>query len=208
VDDDSTLDGFFTALASASPAPGGGAAAALNAALGAALVSMVCNLTIGKPRYADHEATMIRVRDEADAARRRALALASDDAAAFAAVTDAYRLPKESAADRAARTAAIQKALLGAADVPLRTAALAAQVVRMCGEILDGSNVNVVSDVAVAAASARAALESAAVNVRVNLVSMNDADTRAATATALEAHLAAGAAAAEIVRAVENRIGS
>ncbi len=208
MDEDGTLDGFLTALASAAPAPGGGAAAALNAALGAALVSMVCNLTIGKPRYAEHEATMIRVRGEAEGARHRALTLADDDAAAFAAVTDAYQLPKQTDADRAARTAAIQKALVGAADVPLRTAELAAAVVRMSGEILDGSNVNVLSDVAVAAASARAALQSAVINVRINLASMTDPELRAATAAALDVHRAADDVAAGIVRTVEQRIGS
>lgn len=203
-----TIDGFLAALASSAPAPGGGAAAALNAALGAALVGMVCNLTIGKPRYAEHEETMVRVRAEAEALRVEARRLADDDAVAFAAVSDAYKLPKDTDAARADRSRAIQRALAGAADVPLRTAAVAASVVQLCGDIIDGANVNVLSDVGVAAASARAALESAAINVRVNLASMTDADARTAVSAQLDAHLAAVATAEYIVRHTEGRVGS
>lgn len=205
---DETLDGFLEALASAAPAPGGGAAAAVQVALGAALVSMVTNLTIGKPRYAEHEPVMLTARAEADRLRGEALALADADAVAFTAVTDAYRLPKETAEEKAARSAAIQRALVGAADVPLRTAAAAAEVVGLCQRILDGANVNVLSDVAVAAASARAALDSAAINVRVNLASMSDAATRDATAAELDKYLSSVTGADVVVRAVGDRIGS
>ena len=203
-----TLEGFLAALASEAPAPGGGAAAAVQVALGASLVSMVCNLTIGKPRYAEHEQTMIAARAEADRIRRQALELAEADARAFTAVTDAYKLPKQTDEEKAARSRAIQQALVGAADVPLRTAAAAAEVVELCRRILPGANVNVLSDVAVAAASARAALDSAAINVWVNLASMTDAATREATASRLEAHLAAVEGADEVVRTVGERIRS
>lgn len=162
---------WLTALASAAPAPGGGAAAALNLAVGAALVSMVCNLTIGKPRYAEHEATMTAALARAEDCRRAAEALVSEDAVAFAAVIAAYKLPKD---DEAARRTAIQHALRGAAAVPLKTAERAVEVIVLAERVLDGANVNVVSDVAVAASSARAALQSAQVNVEVNLASLSD----------------------------------
>jgi formiminotetrahydrofolate cyclodeaminase len=208
MDDDETLDGFLAALASAAPAPGGGAAAALQVALGAAVVSMVCNLTIGKPRYAEHAPTLADAADEAGRLRVAALALADADARAFTAVTDAYRLPKGTDEEKAARGRAVQQALHGATDVPLRTAAAAAEVVGLCRRILPGSNVNVISDVAVAAASARAALTAAAINVRVNLAAMTDAAARDAAAGALDKHLSSVAAADEVVRAVEDRITS
>jgi formiminotetrahydrofolate cyclodeaminase len=203
-----TLVGFLAELASAAPAPGGGAAAALQAALGAALVSMVCNLTIGKPRYAEHEATMLAVRADAEKARLSALALADEDAAAFSAVGAAYKLAKDTDEAKAVRAAAIQAALRGAADVPLRTAAVAAEIVSLCARFLDGANVNVISDIAVAAASARAALASADINVWVNAQSMTDEPTRAATLTELAGHLAVADAAEEIVRTVRERIGA
>lgn len=177
------MDAWLDELASAAPAPGGGAAAAVNAAIGAALVSMVCRLTIGKPRYAEHEATMTAALHDAEALRLEALRLAAADAAAFGAVSRAYQLPR----DGAERGPAIQAALVGAADVPLRTAALAVQVVDLVERTLAGANVNVISDLAVAAASARSAWTAAAVNVEVNLAALHDAERRTAIANELAA---------------------
>src|SRR5579862_1380864 len=101
--DDVPIGAWLAALASSDPAPGGGAAAALEAAMAAALVEMVCNLTIGKPAYADAEDAVTAIRDRATALRQRALALAAEDAEAFAAVIDAYRLPREADEERATR---------------------------------------------------------------------------------------------------------
>jgi formiminotetrahydrofolate cyclodeaminase len=204
--EDQTVGAWLDALASDAPAPGGGAAAAMNAAVGAALVSMVCNLTIGKPRYAEHEATMTAALERATVLRSGALRLAGEDAEAFSAVTAAYGLPKATDDEKAARTAAIQAALVGAADVPLRTASLAAEVVELAGRILDGANVNVLSDVAVAAASARAALDAAVVNVEINLGAMNDASRRELLARDLAKYTPAGAVADQIVATVRSRI--
>jgi methenyltetrahydrofolate cyclohydrolase len=166
----------------------------------------VCNLTIGKPRYAEHEATMTEALAHADVLREQALALAAEDAEAFEKVTAAYRLPKGTDAEKQARSAAIQAALTGAADVPLRTAALAAEVIGLTRRILDGANVNVLSDVAVAAASARAALTAAAINVEVNLAAMHDATQRAELAGALAGHTPAAGDADAVVDAVRDRI--
>jgi formiminotetrahydrofolate cyclodeaminase len=199
---------WLDALASDAPAPGGGAAAGLNLAVGAALVSMVCNLTIGKPRYAEHEATMKEVLDLAEAQRAAAVDLAHEDAAAFAGVSAAYRLPKDTDGQKAARAAAIQEALGAAADVPLATVAAAVQVIELAGRILDGANVNVLSDVAVAASSARAALQAARINVEVNLSSMSDEARRDALQARLDVHRVddAETRADEIVAAVRTRI--
>jgi len=201
-----TVPEWLDALASDAPTPGGGAAAAMNAAIGAALVSMVCNLTIGKPKYAAYAETMAHALAEATELRRRALQLADEDAAAFDAVMAAYRLPKESEENKQARSAAIQTALAGAAEVPLRTAEVAATVIALAAAIEEGANVNVLSDVAVAAASARAALDSAALNVEINLASMGDVALRETLAGRLAAHLAAKLRADEVVRVVRERI--
>lgn len=205
---DQTVGSWLDDLASAAPAPGGGAAAALNAAAGAALVAMVCNLTIGKARYAEHEPLMRKALGSATELRAQAVRLAADDAAAFTAVTDAYKLPKDTEAAQAARTQAIQAALAVAAGVPLRTAAVAAAIIGLAGEILDGANVNVISDVAVAAASARAALDAAAINVEINLAAMKDPAQREALRTALAGHTAAAGTAGQIVAAVREKIGA
>ena len=201
-----TVGEWLDALASEAPAPGGGAAAAVNAAIGAALVSMVCNLTIGKPKYSAYAETMTHALAEATELRRRALQLADYDAAAFDAVVAAYKLPKESEEEKQERSAAIQRALVGAAEVPLRTAEVAATVIALAAAIEGGANVNVLSDVAVAAASARAALDSAALNVEVNLASMGDAALRESLAGRLAAHLPARQRADELVRVVRERI--
>jgi formiminotetrahydrofolate cyclodeaminase len=198
------IGAWLDELASAAPAPGGGAAAGLTAATGAALVAMVCNLTIGKPRYAAHEETMTAALARATELRAQALWLAEEDARAFAAVTTAYRLPKETDGDRRARTEAIQAALVEAAGVPLRTAEVSAEIIALARRILDGANVNVISDVAVAASSARAALEAAVVNVEVNLAALGAGDQ--GIASELATYTPALAEAEAIVRDVRDRI--
>ena len=199
---DRTIDSWLADLASDKPAPGGGAAAAMNAAVGAALVGMVCNLTLGRPRYAEHETLMRETRAAAADLRARAVRLADEDAAAFGAVADAYQLSKDSAE----RTTAIQAALVGAAEVPLRTAAVAAAVIDLAGKIIDKSNPNVISDVAVAATSARAALDAAVINVEVNLTALHDLSRRDTLRAELDKHAGAVTAAAAIVAEVRDRI--
>ena len=170
---DQTIGDWLEDLGSSKAAPGGGAAAALLVATGAALVEMVTNLTIGKPRYAEYESLMIAARDVAGKLREHALALAAQDEDAFNAVVAAYRIPK----DDPGRSDAIQAATAAAAEPPLQTAALAAEVIALAGRIRPGANVNLLSDVAVAASSAKAALESAAVNVEVNASALRDPGT-------------------------------
>ncbi|MGW6741380.1 cyclodeaminase/cyclohydrolase family protein [Streptomyces sp. NPDC055025] len=201
-----TVGGWLDELASESSTPGGGAAAAMNAAVGAALISMVCNLTVGRPKYAEYEKELTAALAEAEELRGSALRLAGEDAAAFGSVIAAYKLAKTTDAEKQARTAAIQQALVGAADVPLRTAELAAEVIALARRILPGSNVNVVSDVAVAASSARAALDAAAVNVEVNLAALTDEGHRAAVRDRLSSALTAAAEADAVVADVRKRI--
>lgn len=145
----------------------------MHAAMAAGLVEMVCNLTTGKPKYAEHEALVIEVRAEATTLREQAVELTEADARAFTAVTDAYKLPKDTDEAKQTRTAAIQAALVEAADVPVRTANVAARVLELADRIIGKSNVNVVSDIAVSASSAVAALESAAVNIAINRASIS-----------------------------------
>jgi formiminotetrahydrofolate cyclodeaminase len=187
--EEETIGRFLAALASGEPVPGGGAAAALQAALGAALVSMVCNLTIGREKYREHEATMVQTLREAEELRARALELAAADAESFKAVGAAYGLPRTSDEEKAARQAAVQSALKGASAAPLQTVALAAAIVELCAHIVDISNVNVISDVGVGVLSAQAALDSAALNVKINLAAIKDDAFKATTAAEMNRHL-------------------
>jgi formiminotetrahydrofolate cyclodeaminase len=163
-------------LGSSDPAPGGGAAAAMAAALGAALVQMTANLTIGRPRLADVEDHARSIATRAGELRQRLAELADADAAAFMHVSAAYRLPRGDDAQKAARSAAIQAALQVAARVPLDTARACADALEVAEEAAPILNSAVISDVLVGALLARAGLESAALNVEVNLAAMTDAN--------------------------------
>jgi methenyltetrahydrofolate cyclohydrolase len=173
-------------LGSPEPAPGGGAAAALGGALGAALVQMTANLTIGRPKLAAVEDQARGIAAAAGVLRERLAQLGDADTAAFEKVSAAYRLPRESDADKTARSAAIQSALQVAAAVPLETAQACAAVLEIAEQAAPILNSAVISDVLVGALLAQAALESAALNVEINLASMTDASRAESVAGELE----------------------
>ncbi|MEU1719215.1 cyclodeaminase/cyclohydrolase family protein [Actinomadura sp. ATCC 39365] len=184
---DSKIVDFLAELADKVPAPGGGATAALHAAQSAALLGMVARYTTGE-RYAEHAETVAAVIEETDALRARTLRLAEEDAAAFTAVSDAYRLPKGEE-----RSVSIARALAGAAEPPALVVAAATRLVELCELLLPIGNRNVVTDVAAAAEAARAALTTARVNVEVNLRGIKDEQVReelTARLTGVEAALA------------------
>lgn len=160
---------FLERLGSSDPVPGGGSAAALTAAMGAALVAMVAELTIGRPAYAEHEATMRHLRFDALDRRTELLALAQEDATAYDAVVLARHMPKDSEAERVARTTALQQAMQEAARIPLRAAVVASEVLDLAARIAPIGNRNAVSDAGVAAQLAAAGLRGALLNVRINL---------------------------------------
>lgn len=204
---DVTIEGFLDKLASGAPVPGGGSAAALAAATGAALVAMVCRLTIGREKYREHEETMTTALQDAEELRPQALRLAADDAAAYTAVSEAYRLPRGTDEEKSVRSARIQEALKGATDVPLRTVALSAQIIELYDRIVDGVNPNAISDVGVGALSARTALEGAALNVKTNLAAIKDEAFKAATIEQLQRYLDAARPLADgVVQRVDARV--
>jgi len=165
---------FLDALASGDPTPGGGGAAAMMGAMGAALVSMVCRLTLGKKGYEGFDAQIRALLDQSEALRLRLAAMVSEDAKAFDTLMSAYRLPKASDPEKAVRSAAIQAGLKVATDAPLACARAAAAVVRLAGAAVEIGNVNVISDVGVGVLAAKAALRSAALNVHVNVPQIHD----------------------------------
>ncbi|MEW1859460.1 cyclodeaminase/cyclohydrolase family protein [Streptomyces sp. NPDC088194] len=181
---DQTIGGYLDRLAAREPAPGGGAAAALHAAQGAALLAMVARYTTGE-KYAAHAAQVAAITAAADELRLRALELAQEDARAFTAVTDAYKLPRAEAEQKAARSLAIAGALAGAARPPADVIAVAARVVELAEELLPFGNPNVVTDIAAATEAARAAATTARVNVEINLGGIKDEAVRAELTTAI-----------------------
>ncbi len=165
---------FLDELASSAATPGGGSAAAIMGALGAALVSMVCNLTIGKKNYAEVEPEMRSVLHDAEALRQRLADMVAEDIAAFNGLMAAYGLPKLSDEDKAARGAAIQHALRAATEAPLACARACAEVIKLSMRAAEVGNRNVLSDAGVGALAAQAALRSAALNVDINVPSLQD----------------------------------
>ena len=166
---DLTSKDFLTALASSAPAPGGGGGAAMAGALAAALASMVCNLTIGKEKFAAQECEVKALLQEAEQVRQNLLALVEDDAAVFNSFMACYKLPKTTDAEKAARTAAIRKAAKQAAEVPLAIARASFKVLQLAHRLVIIGNPGVITDGACSALLARAALRCAEYNVRINL---------------------------------------
>lgn len=171
---DLSIREYLDQLASSSPTPGGGSAAALTGAQGAALVSMVCNLTIGKKKYADVEEDMKEVLARSEALRAKLIELIDKDAAAFDKVSQAYSMPKSTDEEKAARRAAIQEALKGAEAVPMETVEACLEIIRLAIVAAEKGNPNVVSDAAVGGILGHAGLLSAADNVRINLNFIKD----------------------------------
>jgi formiminotetrahydrofolate cyclodeaminase len=131
-----SVEEFLRRLAGGDPTPGGGAASALAGALGASLVSMVCNLTLGRARYAELEAGATEMQAEADALRQRLQVGIDEDAAAYGAVIAAYQLPRTTDDEKAARSDAIQQTTRQAALVPLALFEANAQVIELADRAL------------------------------------------------------------------------
>ena len=165
---------YVETLASSSPTPGGGSASALSASMGAALVAMACNLTVGREKFKAVEAELQEVLVQVTALQRDLLAAVDDDTTAYDAVSAAYKLPRGTDDEKQARTAAIQQALQGASEVPLRVARAAADVIRLAKVAQAKSNPNVASDAYVAELLARAGRDGAIANVEINLGSITD----------------------------------
>ena len=165
---------YLDALASDAPTPGGGAVAALAGATGAALISMVCNLTIGRTGYEEAEERMRGVLDEAEASRTVLLDLADRDAAAFGAVMAAFTMPKETDAEKAVRSQAIQAGYEVAATVPLEIAKRAAELMELAREATEIGNANAASDGACAAQALSASVWSATYNIEINAAALKD----------------------------------
>ncbi len=176
------LDDWLDRLASAAPAPGGGAAAALAGALGAALVSMVAHFTVVRPKYAAVEADAQTLLQTSEALRADLTALVAADAQAYQEVAEAYRRPKATESERMARAIAVQSALDTATDVPLRIAESARATLALAARIAEIGNRTVLTDAGGAALLARAAQRAALLNVHANLAALRDDQRRAAFA--------------------------
>lgn len=160
--------------ASKSPAPGGGAIAAMTGAYGAALTAMVARLTIGKKGFDDVQSHMEGLARSADDLRATLLDAIQKDSSSFDAFMDALRMPKETEEEKVQRKLAMQEALKHAAEVPYQTALDASKIMPLAELAVQEGNPQAVTDALVAAMMARTAVRSALLNVKINLESITD----------------------------------
>jgi len=171
---DKTVTQFLDELASRAPVPGGGSGAALGGALAAGLASMVCNLTIGKKKYADVQGDIQELLGKSEALRKQLMELLQADTEVYLKISTAYKMPRETDEEKAKRTEAIQAALVDATEVPMRIAHACVGILDICTPVAEKGNVGAVSDAGVAALLAEASLRSAALNVMINLAAIKD----------------------------------
>ena len=171
---DKSVQKFLDELASRQATPGGGSAAAVMGAQSAALTSMVCNLTIGKPKYAEVEEEMQALLLRSESLREKLTGMIKADVDVFDKLMACYRLAKDSDKEKAERSAQIQSVLKQATLVPLECAKACAEAIEISRIAADKGNTGVISDAGVAVMAGYAALKSAALNVYINTGSIKD----------------------------------
>ncbi len=171
---DQPLRHFLDQLASSSPVPGGGSAAALTGALGAGLVSMVASLTLGKEKYQSVQQQIEALLKQSEALRNEIQDLIQKDIEVFSALSVVYKMPKNTETEKAARSLKMQEALKKACEVPFAIVIKALEVAKLAQCAAEIGNIAAVSDAGVAAILARACAQSAALNVKININSIKD----------------------------------
>ena len=205
----SSLVTFLDDLASERPTPGGGGAAAVSGAIGAALVSMVANLTIGKKNYEAVRDDFEAVNAKAEVLRAELIRAIDEDVVAFHSVMGAYGLPRATDEEKAKRAASIQAALKDATLAPLRAVKACFDVIPLSAAVAEKGNLNVISDAGVAVLSAGAGLRSAALNMVINAEAIKDRDFAEKPIADVNALLAQAAEMTESVyQTVRTKIGS
>ena len=176
-----TVERFVDEVSSSSPAPGGGSVSALAGSLGAALAAMVANLTVGKKGYESAWESSSALAERAQQIKAALARAVDEDTRAFDDVLAAMRLPKATEAEQKARQAAIAAAYEKATAVPLATARLCLAALELCEQAATSGNRNSLSDAGVGALLAKAGLEGAILNVRINLPSVQEGPFKKAT---------------------------
>jgi methenyltetrahydrofolate cyclohydrolase len=193
---------FLNRLASADPTPGGGSAAAIMGAAGAALVSMVCSVSIGKKGYEAAEPELRAVLERSETLRRRLTDMVQDDVSAFDGLMAAYKLPKATDGEKARRAEVIEASLKRATQVPLECARACGEVITLSRRAGEHGYRHVISDAGVAVSAAYAALRSAALNVFINSPALKDRAFAEEATREIEQLLARSASESEAVYAL------
>ena len=184
------LLGYLDAAAAGTPTPGGGSVSALAGALGAAMAAMAANFTVGKKQFAAVEPEVKDLLDKIESVRRRLEAAVQKDTEVYAAVSEAFKLPRVSPAEKAARKLAVSEACRGAMAVPLDALRACREALISVRRLAELANPNLITDVGVAALLLEAAAGGAALNVAVNVPSVGDQELAAKVSAELSASLA------------------
>jgi formiminotetrahydrofolate cyclodeaminase len=172
--DQLSVQEFIAELSSGNPTPGGGSVAALCGALGAALSTMVANLTVGREKYEQTRESMEQVRMTAATLSTRFLALMQEDSDTYQKVMAAFKLPRETDGQKASRQAAIEEAMKKAAAVPLETLRASEELIRVARDAVRGGNPNAITDAAAAVQLANTTAVVASYNVQINISRIKD----------------------------------
>ena len=190
---------YIEKLASKAPTPGGGGVAALSASLGSALASMVCNLTIGKPKYAQFEDELKEILAESEILSKKCFELAAEDEVAFEPLSKAYSLPSATEEEKKIKDEVLESALMAAANVPMMSAMAACDAIDIHRRLVERGSKLVISDVGVGVQMARSALLSAALNVKINTKLMKNRAVAEEMNEQIEALVKKGSATADAV---------
>lgn len=171
---DKTCMDFTEVLASKEPVPGGGGAAALVGAIGTALGSMVCNLTIGKKKYAQYEEEIKGILSEAGEIQKELLKMIDDDAENFLPLSKAYGMKKDTEEERKLKEETLEKALKQACEVPVSIVKKAYEAIKLHENLVNKCSKLAISDVGVGVQCLRTAIISAQLNVIININSIKD----------------------------------
>lgn len=173
---DKTSTEFIEVLASKAAVPGGGGAAALTGAIGMALGSMVCNLTIGKKKYAEYEEKVKGILDKATKLQAELLKLIDADAECFLPLSKAYGMPKETEKEKKIKEETLEKCLKDACQVPVAIVKTCFDAIKLHEDLVDNCSMLAISDVGVGVQCLRAALYGAQLNVVINVNSIKDSE--------------------------------
>ncbi len=186
------VEEFTRVLGSNSPAPGGGSVAALSGSLGASLVLMVCNLSIGKKDYEPFQVELVEALSQAQILSDSLLERVDLDTEAFNSVMAAFTMAKQTEDEKKVRSEAIQTGFKQAVQSPLAIARECLEVLKLAKNLLGKSNSSALSDLGVASLQAYAGLEGAIMNVKINIPSIRDESVTTDTSREISALLEEG----------------
>ena len=198
---------FLSDTSSRSPTPGGGSVSALTGALGASLLCMVANFTLGKKKYREVEGEVREILKEAEKLKDKLTTMIQQDIEAYQRLSQAMQASRDNSSVKKGRARILEDSLKEASEVPLRIAQLSYQLIKLGERLLSKGNPNLITDTGIGVLLGEAALQSAALNVEINLISIKDEELREDKRMALSTLLSEGKRVREeVLRKIKQRL--